>query len=43
LFQLTKLYDLRNYTVIRNLVCIPNQRRELEQNKGNKSKEICTI
>jgi hypothetical protein len=41
LFQLTKLHDLCNYIVIRNLVGIPNQRSELEQNKGNKSVKIC--
>jgi len=35
LFQLTKLYDICNYTVIQHLVGIPNQRRELEQNEGN--------
>jgi len=32
-----------NHTVIKNLVGIPNQRRELEQNKGNKSHKICKI
>ena len=41
LFQLTKFYDLCNYTVIRNLVAIPNQKRELEQNKGNKCIKVC--
>jgi hypothetical protein len=39
LFQLKKLYGVCNYTVIRNLVGIPNQRGELERNKGNKSKK----